>query len=62
MSADGKVTPPDGREPSPSPAAGSASGKGSNTALEALIRQRKRAETPDDGALPPAPDPKQPRT
>jgi len=43
----------------PPPVPGKASGKGAATALEALIRQRKRAERPDEtqSAPPPLPAP-----
>jgi hypothetical protein len=39
------------------PDTGSGSGEGASTALEALIRKRKQAETPDAGE-PPLPPPR----
>jgi hypothetical protein len=54
MNTDGLKQPP---APAPVPAAGDntiRSGEGASTALEALIRKRKQAETPDDNQ-PPAP-------
>lgn len=43
----------------PQPIPGKSSGKGAATALEALIRQRRRGELPDENrsAPPPAPAP-----
>jgi len=54
MNTEGSKQPP---APAPIPAARDntvRSGEGASTALEALIRKRKQAETPDDH-LPPAP-------
>jgi hypothetical protein len=45
-------------KPAPAPGDGSGgSGEGAQTALEALIRKRKLAETPDGEPLPPDPAP-----
>ena len=41
----------------PQPIPGKSSGKGAATALEALIRQRKRAELPDESQATPPPEP-----
>ncbi|MGV3570757.1 MAG: hypothetical protein ACO1PB_09160 [Ramlibacter sp.] len=53
MSAEPTKNPPAAPEPLP----GHASGNGADTALEALIRQRKRGELPDErqAITPPAP-------
>lgn len=47
---------PNGETPAaPQPVPGKSSGKGSATALEALIRQRKRGELPQEDTPPPPP-------
>jgi hypothetical protein len=52
MTGQGIPIKPTPGEEAPQPAAGGSSGQGADTALEALIRQRVRAE--------PAPEPAQP--
>ena len=55
MNTDGSKQPAD---PAPSPPPGEStigSGEGASTALEALIRKRRQAETPDGADAPPQP-------
>jgi hypothetical protein len=59
MNADRKTVPTRGSEPLPTPSPTHGSGQGANTALEALIRQRKLVESPEDNPIPPKPE--QPR-
>lgn len=59
MSADDKA-PPVIRQPPAAPGSNTGSGNGADTALEALIRQRKLVETPEDRPPPAPPAPAQP--